>query len=94
MADLRAELADALNGWMSREQLDALLNEILAIRKQVSHTFTCKHCQRMQKHMVEVADAAAVARALKDLAAEGFGRPKEQQVAEAERIMFVYERAD
>jgi len=85
VGDLRSDIASALDGWLSEEQLRALLDEVLASRKQARGW--CPNCKRAVQ--VEIPDAGAVVKAMAELANQGFGRPKEQQVAESERITFV-----
>lgn len=72
---------------MSPEQLRLLLDEILSAKKGARGW--CPACRKAVQ--VEIADAGAVVKALAELANQGFGRPKEQQVAESERIVFVRE---
>ena len=82
---VRGEIGRALDGRFTPEQVRLLLDEILAIKKQV--WVSCGHCKK--RSLVEVADAKAVAGALKDLASEAWGRPVEGNVESG--ITFVRE---
>lgn len=84
MADLRADIAAALEGWLTPEQLKTLLDEILAVKKGARGW--CPNCRKQVQ--VEIADAKAVVGAMADLANQGFGRPGEQQSGEDERVVF------
>jgi hypothetical protein len=84
MSDLRADIAAALDGWLTPEQLKVLLDEILAIKKGARGW--CPGCKKAV--MVEISDAKAVVGAMADLANQGFGRPGETVDAESERISF------
>lgn len=84
MSDLRGDIAIALQGWLTPEQLKALLDEILSMKK--SARGWCGHCK---KHVVvEIPDAKAVVGALSDLTNQGFGRPSEASGGDEDRIVF------
>ena len=51
---------------------------MLAISKKTWADIECKGCKQKQRVLCEIPDARAVAGALKDLLAEGFGRPKDE----------------
>src|SRR5215813_2346229 len=88
MADAPREmLADALRGFLTQEQLDKLINEVLAVEKKTSGDFTCKHCGRRQMQRVMVPDAKAVALALPDLLNQAFGRVGESS-QQSEPVVF------
>lgn len=77
MSEPRAELARALTGYLSPEQVSKLIDEILAINKRASAEFKCKKCEQRQMQWVSVPDAKAVTSALTDLMSQAFGRPQE-----------------
>jgi hypothetical protein len=84
MSDLRGDIATALEGWLTPEQLSALLDEILAIKKSARGW-----CGTCKKHVVvEISDPKAVVSAMADLANQGFGRPTEASGADDDRIVF------
>lgn len=85
--DPRENLADALRGFLTPEQLEHLVNEVLAVTKRVSAEFNCRRCGAKQMQHVEVSDAKAVALALPDLLNQAYGRPQEASVL-AEPIRF------
>lgn len=84
MADLRGDIAAALDGWLTPEQLQVLLDEILAVKKGARGW--CPKCRKQVQ--VEIPDAKAVVSAMADLANQGFGRPKESGVTDQEKIVF------
>jgi hypothetical protein len=88
MSDLRDDIASALEGWMTQEQLKELLDEILASKKKGRAEFVCKGCGKKQIQYAEIPDARAVTSALVELANQGFGRPKEAVVSDGEKIHF------
>lgn len=73
--DPRAALAAGLSEYLTRPQIDALLNEALALRKQVDTEFSCRSCGQKQRRKVEISDAKAVVSAVSDLLTQGYGRP-------------------
>ena len=79
----RDELRDGLANYLTADQTKALIDEVLAIKKQA--WMHCPHCKK--RSTVEVSDARSVAAAVKDLLAEGYGRPQASEV-EGERIVF------
>ena len=85
--DPRSLLAEGLRSYMSEDQVKALFDEILATKKPARGW--CSKCRHAVQ--VEIADAKAVTSAITDLINQGFGRPKEAQVSDAERITFVRE---
>jgi hypothetical protein len=87
-SDPRAAIAQALGSFLIPNQVEHLVNEILAITKRVSADFTCKHCKRQQKHWVDIPDASAVTSGIAELANQAFGRPPESDSV-AEPIIFV-----
>ena len=84
MSDLRADITKALEGWLTPEQLSALLDEILAAKKNARGW--CTNCKKAVQ--VEIPDAKAVVSAMADLANQGFGRPGESQGSDDEKIVF------
>ena len=81
-SDPRSAIANALSAFLTEEQTNRLVNEVLAIEKRASVEVTCKHCGRHQKVWADVPDARAVAGALTDLANQAFGRPSESEKGE------------
>jgi hypothetical protein len=78
--DPRGSLARALQGYLTPEQMDKLVNEVLAIEKRTSVEFHCKKCGHLQRQYGSVSDAKAVAVALPDLLNQAYGRPVEATV--------------
>jgi len=91
MADARDEIGKALQSHLSAEQIDLLLTEILAVKKQVNGDFVCKKCGQRQLQKVEVSDPAAVTKALIELSNQAWGRPAQAEGAEEEKITFIRE---
>jgi len=87
-SDPRANIASALAGYLTPEQVTTLTDEILAITKKAWADVKCKHCGKAQRVLVEIADARAVTASLTDLMKEGFGRPIEAASADEEKIVF------
>ena len=87
MSDTRSQIGEALAGKLSPEQIEFLLDEVLAIRKNAWGEFSCKGCGQRQRQLVEIPDAKAVTGALVDLANQAWGRPTEDK-AEQEGISF------
>ena len=77
MPEPRDELAKKLSQYLTPEQIEKLIDEILAITKRVSAEFTCKKCGQRQMQWTTVNDAKAVALALGDFMNQAFGRPSE-----------------
>lgn len=79
MSDVRGDIGAALAGKMTQQQIDLLLNEVLAITKHARGW-----CPSCKKHvMCEIADAKAVTGALVDLANQAWGRPQDVKQEEA-----------
>ena len=78
MADVRNDIGTALEGKLSAEQLEKLMDEVLAITKSVSAEFTCRHCRKKTMNRVTVPDAKAVTSALVELANQAWGRPQQE----------------
>lgn len=74
-SDARQRIEESLEGSLDRETLDALLKEVLAIRKQARGW--CPNCKKAV--MVEIPDAKAVSSAMGDLLTQAKGRPTEAQ---------------
>jgi hypothetical protein len=71
----REQVAQALAGYLSEEQLERLLNSALTIEKQAWGT--CRNCNtRVQ---VSVSDARAVISSVAELLNQGYGRPSDRQ---------------
>lgn len=79
----RDELREGLSSYLTPDQIKQLIDDVLAIKK--SAWANCPKCNK--RVTCEVSDAKGVASSLKDLLAEGFGRPKESE-PEGERIVF------
>jgi hypothetical protein len=88
VSDTRSQIGDALAGKLTPDQLDYLMNEVLAITKRPWGEFNCKNCGQRQKQQVDIPDAKAVTGALTDLLNQAWGRPSEDKV-DAEGIVFV-----
>lgn len=83
---VRSQIAGGLAGWATEAQIRELIDNVLAIKKKASAEFACKKCKQRQMQWAEIPDARSVAQALKDLLAEGFGRPQGEE--SGERIVF------
>lgn len=79
-ADPRALIADALAAYLTDEQVNTLIDEVLAISKRVPVVCECPNCGHSERVTLEIPDAKAVVGALTDLLAQGFGRPGEARV--------------
>lgn len=88
MADVREGIGKALESHLTPEQIDLLLNEILAIQKQANGDFICKKCGQRQLQRVMIPDAPAVTKALIDLSNQAWGRPGEASSTDDEKIHF------
>jgi hypothetical protein len=80
-SDPRAAIAQALGSFLTSNQVEHLVNEILAITKRTSAEFQCKHCKRLQKHWIDIPDARAVTSGIAELANQAYGRPAESDPA-------------
>lgn len=80
MADVRDELAKSLEGKLTEVQINLLIDEVLAIKKEVWADFTCKKCGNHQRHRATVPDPRAVTSALTDLMNQSWGRPSDSKV--------------
>lgn len=89
LADPRTAIADALAAYLSPEQVERLVDEILAIHKRVPVKLECDYCGRAKSAYVEVPDAKAVVSALTELLSQGFGRP---DVAKMEKDLVTIRR--
>lgn len=87
MSEPRQAIAEALNSYLTSEQITKLIDEILAIDKRASAEFSCKSCKQRQMQWTTISDAKAVASALGDLLSQGFGRPSESS-EKVEPIIF------
>jgi hypothetical protein len=76
-SDPRSAIAQALGTFLTPDQVEHLVNEVLAINKRVSAEFICRHCKKAQKHWVDIPDARAVTSGIAELANQAFGRPSE-----------------
>ena len=79
MADVRADLAEALRDRLSPDQLDRLINEVLSMEKNAWAEFNCKDCGKRQRQLARIPDHKGVTQALTELLNQGFGRPTEQK---------------
>lgn len=84
MSDARSEIGKALESRLSPEQIEMLLNEILAIKKQARGW--CSKCKKQVQ--VEIPDASAVTKALMELANQAWGRPDVAASGDDEKIIF------
>lgn len=84
----REQLASALSGFLTEEQMRLLIDEVLAIKKRVRVEMVCKKCGAHQIQFGEASDAKAVALALPDLLNQAYGRPGEE-VHQRDPITFV-----
>ena len=84
MADARDEIGKALESRLSPEQIDLLLNAVLALEKQGRGW--CPGCKKQV--WVSIPDAKAVTGALIDLANQAWGRPDVAPGVDEERIVF------
>ena len=91
MSDARENIGKALESRLTPEQVDLLLNEILAIKKQANGDFVCKKCGQRQYQKVEISDAPAVTKALIELSNQAWGRPDIASGADEEKITFIRE---
>lgn len=91
MADARSEIGKALESKLSPEQIDLLLTEILAIKKQAWGDFKCKECGKQQRQLVEISDASQVTKSLIELANQAWGRPGQAEGESEEKITFIRE---
>jgi hypothetical protein len=80
--DPRATIAEALMAYLTPEQCQYLIDDVLLIDKVVPVEVVCDNCGHTLKRRVSVPDSKAVVSALTDLLAQGFGRPGEAKVAE------------
>ena len=78
----REQVARALSGFLTADQLEKLIDEALAIRK--SAWGRCKECAKSVQ--IEVLDAKAVIGATTDLLTSAFGPP---QVKQADRALTI-----
>lgn len=86
--DPRDIIRAGLQSWATPEQAVFLADEILATTKRVWTDISCKHCRKGGRYQVEISDARAVAAGIKDLLAEGWGRPDVAQQTDEGRIVF------
>ena len=91
MADARSEIGKALESRLTPEQVQLLLDEVLAIKKKAWADMSCKSCSQKQRVLVEVSDASAVTKALIELANQAWGRPDVAAGGDEEKITFIRE---
>ena len=77
--DLRGDVAKALEGYLTPEQLTMLTEKVLALEKQARCQFKCKKCGASQIQFGTINDARAVTSSLTELLNQSFGRPTEQK---------------
>jgi hypothetical protein len=82
-SDPRSAIAKALSAFLTEEQTNHLINEVLAIEKRVSVEFACKSCGRRQAQWAMVPDAKAVAGAISDMANQAFGPSQAEKNGQA-----------
>ena len=80
MADAREGIAKGLEGKLDEAQIKLLMDEVLAINKNVYADFTCKGCGKRQRQQALVPDAKAVTSALGELMNQSWGRPGDSKV--------------
>lgn len=91
--DSRDLLSEALDAFLTQEQLRALIDDVLQIRKKA--WVSCTHCKK--KNEVEIPDAKAVVGAMSDLMVQAKGRPDGKQVESGlvvNRSVYVVEDKD
>jgi len=88
VSDPREQIANALAGFLTPEQTQHLVDEVLATTKRGRAFFNCKKCGAQQIQFAEIPDATAVTSAITDLMNQGFGRPVESSV-QADPIQFI-----
>lgn len=93
-AGVRADIATALESWLAPEQLQLLMDEVLAITKSAPADIKCKSCGQAQRHMVQVPDARAVTSAIVELANQAWGRPGQADGSEAGPAVVVNYRVE
>lgn len=76
MSDARSRARDALNGKLTPEVLDTLVDEVLASTKRARGW--CPECQKQV--WVEIPDSKAVTSALSELLTQAEGRPGTTEV--------------
>lgn len=86
MAEPRDKLAQALEDFLTPEQLSKLVDDVLAMEKRVRVEMTCKKCGAQQIQFGSTSDVKAVALALPDLLNQAYGRPSEQE--HTEQVVF------
>lgn len=79
----RSEIAKALDGKLTPDQIEFLIDEVLAIRKKAWAEFSCKKCSAQQRQLTEIPDARAVTSALTELMNQSWGRPTEQKTEQS-----------
>jgi hypothetical protein len=82
LGEPRAQVAEALAGYLDEAQLARLMNSVLAIEK--SAWATCPKCSGHVK--VAIADTRAVVSSISELLTQAYGRPSDRQ-AETEIIV-------
>lgn len=75
MSDTRSQIGDALAGKLTDDQLETLMDEVLAITKPARGW--CKECNRQVQ--VEIPDAKGVTHALVELANQAWGKPQDDR---------------
>jgi hypothetical protein len=88
VSDVRSDIAKALEGKLTPEHLDFLMNEVLAITKTPHVEVTCKKCGQRQKVKASIPDAKAVSDSVINLANQAWGRPDVASLKDEDRIIF------
>lgn len=81
------KLTGTLGRVVTREQLEMLIDEVLAIQKLVSVEVQCQKCRRRQMQSISVPDAKAVALVLPRLLNRAYGRSSEAS-GEQDQVRF------
>ena len=76
MSDARSRTREALNGKLTPEKLDVLVDEVLAVTKKARGW--CPECKKQV--WVEISDPKAVVSALSELLTQAEGRPATSEV--------------
>lgn len=89
MSDPREAIANALQGFLTPEQTQKLVDDVLASTKRGRAFFNCKKCGAQQIQFAEIADAKAVTSAITDLMNQGYGRPTEASAQNVDPIKLI-----
>lgn len=79
MSDTRSQIGSALAGKLTPDQINTLIDTILAQTKMTWGEFSCKGCGQRQRQQVEINDSKAVTDALMKLADQAWGKPSDDR---------------